>query len=226
LGVALGLFDDGCVRPLRETPYELRVESTSVRTMLALTLVVALSAQAPTPAAAPAEKAKTVAPSGNPVVTIKTNMGSIDVELYPDKAPKSVENFLGYVKAGHYDGTVFHRVIAGFMIQGGGFDKAMNKKATKAPIVNESTNGLKNDVGTIAMARTSDPNSATAQFYINVKDNAALNRTEGNPGYCVFGKVTSGLDVVKKIEVVQTSVQNGMKDVPVQQVVIESVKLK
>jgi peptidyl-prolyl cis-trans isomerase A (cyclophilin A) len=165
--------------------------------------------------------------SANPVVTIKTSMGTIDVELYRDKAPKTVENFLGYVKSGHYDGTIFHRVIAGFMIQGGGFDTSMNKKQTRAPIVNESKNGLKNELGTIAMARTADPDSATAQFYINVKDNNALNRVDdGSPGYCVFGKVVAGLDVVKKIEVVQTSTQNGMKDVPVQQVTIESVKLR
>lgn len=196
--------------------------------MLSLVIVAALAAQSPTPSGPSPSSPSTPAPAKamNPVVTIKTNMGSIDVELYPDKAPKTVENFLGYVKAGYYDGTVFHRVIAGFMIQGGGFDKAMEKKATRPPVVNEGGNGLKNDIGTIAMARTSDPDSATSQFYINVANNAALNRTEGSAGYCVFGKVTSGLDVVKKIEVVKTSVQNGMKDVPVTQVVIESVKLK
>jgi cyclophilin family peptidyl-prolyl cis-trans isomerase len=160
------------------------------------------------------------------LVTITTNLGAIDVELFRDKAPKTVENFLGYVKGGHYDGTVFHRVIAGFMVQGGGFDKAMNKKPTKAPVENESSNGLTNDTGTIAMARTSDPDSATAQFYINVKDNEALNRSAGNAGYCVFGKVVAGMDVVRKIEASQTAVQNGMKDVPTAQVVIESVKLK
>ncbi|OGQ24876.1 MAG: peptidylprolyl isomerase, partial [Deltaproteobacteria bacterium RBG_16_71_12] len=162
----------------------------------------------------------------NPVVTLKTSMGTIEIELFPDQAPKTVENFLGYVKAAHYDGTVFHRVIAGFMIQGGGFDKQMNKKPTRAPVVNESSNGLKNDTGTVAMARTSDPDSATAQFYINVKDNAALNRADGNAGYCVFGKVVAGLDVVKKIEASQTSTQNGMKDVPVKQVTIESLRVK
>ena len=162
----------------------------------------------------------------NPVVTIKTNMGSIDVELFADKAPKTVANFLAYVKAGHYEGTVFHRVIAGFMIQGGGMDKALNKKSTQPPVVNEAGNGLKNDTGTIAMARTNDPDSATSQFFINVKDNGALNRSEGNPGYTVFGKVTSGMDVVKKIEASQTSTQGGMRDVPVQPVTIESVKLK
>jgi cyclophilin family peptidyl-prolyl cis-trans isomerase len=161
-----------------------------------------------------------------PVVIIKTSLGSVEVELFPDKAPKTVENFLAYVKAGHYDGTVFHRVIAGFMVQGGGFDKAMNKKSTRAPVVNEAGNGLKNLTGTIAMARTSDPDSATAQFYINVADNESLNRATGNPGYTVFGKVVAGLDVVKKLEAAPTSTQNGMRDVPVTQLVIESVRLK
>jgi peptidyl-prolyl cis-trans isomerase A (cyclophilin A) len=194
--------------------------------MLALALVAALSAQSPAPAtqaAAPAAPAKTMT---NPVVIIKTSMGTIEAELFADKAPKSVENFLGYVKAGHYDGTIFHRVIAGFMIQGGGFDKSMNKKPTKAPIANEASNGLKNDTGTLAMARTSDPDSATAQFYINVNNNDSLNKTAGSAGYAVFGKVTSGLDVVKKIEASKTGTQDGMRDVPTTQVVIESVKLK
>lgn len=155
--------------------------------MLALALVAALAAQSPTaPTAAPSPTPKNPTPPAktmsNPVVTIKTNMGSIDVELFPDKAPKTVENFLGYVKAAQYDNTIFHRVIAGFMIQGGGYDKQMSKKATRAPVVNEAGNGLKNDTGTIAIARTADPDSATSQLYINVKDNQALNRSEGNAG--------------------------------------------
>jgi cyclophilin family peptidyl-prolyl cis-trans isomerase len=187
--------------------------------MNALILVAALASQAPAPAPTPAK-------SANPVVRIDTSAGVIDVELYADKAPKTVENFLSYVKAGHYDGTIFHRVIAHFMIQGGGFDKKLTEKPTKAPIVNESSNGLKNDVGTIAMARTSDPNSATAQFYINVKDNNSLNHSDANPGYAVFGKVVSGMDVVKKIEGVPTSTQNGMNDVPTTPVTINSIKLK
>jgi cyclophilin family peptidyl-prolyl cis-trans isomerase len=191
--------------------------------MLALALVAALTAQSPSPTPPPAAPAKAMS---NPVVTIKTNMGSIDVELFADKAPKTVANFLSYVKSGHYEGTVFHRVIAGFMIQGGGMDKALNKKSTQPPVVNEASNGLKNDTGTIAMARTNDPDSATSQFFINVKDNGALNRSEGNPGYTVFGKVTSGMDVVKKIEASKTSMQGGMRDVPVDVVTIESVKLK
>jgi peptidyl-prolyl cis-trans isomerase B (cyclophilin B) len=189
--------------------------------MNALILVAALAAQAP---AAPSKTP--AAAKANPVVHIDTSAGAIDVELYADKAPKTVENFLSYVKAGHYDGTIFHRVIAHFMIQGGGFDKKLNEKPTKAPIVNESSNGLKNDVGTIAMARTSDPNSATAQFYINVKDNNSLNHSDSNPGYCVFGKVISGMDVVKKIEGVPTSTQNGMSDVPTTPVTINSIKVK
>jgi peptidyl-prolyl cis-trans isomerase A (cyclophilin A) len=196
--------------------------------MLALAIVAALAAQSPTPPPAAPPKSAPSTPAkamSNPVVTIKTNMGSIDVELFADKAPKTVANFLSYVKSGHYDGTVFHRVIAGFMIQGGGMDKALNKKPTQPPVVNEASNGLKNDTGTIAMARTNDPDSATSQFFINVRDNAALNRGDGNPGYTVFGKVTSGMDVVKKIEASKTSTQGGMKDVPVEVVTIESVKL-
>lgn len=188
--------------------------------MFAFALVAALAAQLPAPTPAP------VKAMSNPVVIIKTSMGTVEVELFPDKAPKTVDNFLGYVKANHYDGTVFHRVIAGFMIQGGGFDAKMTKKPTRAPVVNEGGNGLKNDTGTIAMARTADPDSATAQFYLNVKDNQALNRSAGNPGYTVFGKVISGLEVVKKIEVVPTGMKDGMKDVPSTAVVIESVRLK
>jgi cyclophilin family peptidyl-prolyl cis-trans isomerase len=158
--------------------------------------------------------------------TIKTSMGTIEIELDRAKAPVSVDNFVQYAKAGHYDGTIFHRVIAGFMIQGGGFDAAMSKKSTRAPIKNEASNGLKNTTGTIAMARTSDPDSATAQFFINVKDNVALDRTGNSAGYAVFGRVTSGMDVVHKIEQVATGVTNGMKDVPVQQVTIESVRVE
>lgn len=191
--------------------------------MLALALMAALAAQTSPVSSTPQPTAKAMP---QPVVIIKTSLGSVEVELFPDKAPKTVENFLAYVKAGHYDGSVFHRVIAGFMVQGGGFDKAMNKKSTRAPVVNEAGNGLKNLTGTIAMARTSDPDSATAQFFINVADNESLNRATGNAGYTVFGKVVAGLDVVKKLEAAQTSTQNGMRDVPVTQLVIESVRLK
>ncbi len=161
--------------------------------------------------------------AANPQVELKTNMGSIVIELYPDKAPKTVENFLQYVKDGHYKGTIFHRVIPGFMIQGGGFNPDFVQKPTRAPIRNEANNGLKNDVGTLAMARTSDPNSATAQFFINVADNQPLNYSPANPGYAVFGKVVKGMDVVNRIAGVPTG--RGPvpphQDVPRKPVVIE-----
>jgi cyclophilin family peptidyl-prolyl cis-trans isomerase len=157
-----------------------------------------------------------------PQVSLKTNMGEIVLELYPEKAPKSVENFLQYVKNGHYKGTVFHRVIDGFMIQGGGFDKDMKQKPTAAPIQNEAKNGLKNGPYTLAMARTSDPHSASAQFFINVKDNSFLDYpSQDGWGYAVFGKVIKGMDVVDKIKVVQT----GRNDVPVNPVIIESAAI-
>ena len=160
-----------------------------------------------------------------PVVELDTNMGAIVIELNEEKAPKTVENFLNYVKSGHYDGTIFHRIIDGFMIQGGGMDAEMNEKATNAPVENEADNGLKNDKGTIAMARTQDPHSATSQFFINVKDNDFLNHSGKNMqgwGYTVFGKVTSGMDVVKKIEGVPTGRYGMHADVPKQPVIIES----
>jgi cyclophilin family peptidyl-prolyl cis-trans isomerase len=161
--------------------------------------------------------------AANPQVELKTNMGSITIELYPDKAPKTVENFLQYVKDGHYKGTLFHRVIRGFMIQTGGFNADFVEKPTRAPIPNEASNGLKNDVGTIAMARRQDPNSATAQFFINVADNQPLNYSPANPGYAVFGKVVKGMDVVNRIADVSTGpgpVQPH-QDVPRKPVVIE-----
>jgi len=164
-------------------------------------------------------------PSGNPKVKLETNLGDIVIELYPDRAPITVNNFLEYVRAGHYDGTVFHRVIKGFMIQGGGFDKEGYEKKTRAPIKLESDNGLKNNIGTIAMARTSVPNSATSQFFINVKDNDFLNYAPGNPGYAVFGKVTKGMEVVKDIEDTATTTKNGMADWPVKEVVINKAKI-
>jgi cyclophilin family peptidyl-prolyl cis-trans isomerase len=162
-----------------------------------------------------------------PMVEITTSLGTIKVELYPDKAPKTVANFLAYVDDKFYDGTIFHRVISTFMIQGGGYDQSMQRKETRAPVVNEASNGLSNARGTIAMARTSDPDSATAQFFINVKDNAQLDRRDATPmgaGYCVFGKVVSGMDVVDKIKAVPTGVKNGMKDVPETPVLIQSVR--
>ncbi|HEX8988073.1 MAG TPA: peptidylprolyl isomerase [Rhodocyclaceae bacterium] len=165
--------------------------------------------------------------AANPTVEMKTSMGPIVIELYPDKAPKTVANFLQYVKDGFYNGTVFHRVIDGFMIQGGGFTTAMKEKDTRPPIENEAKNGLKNETGTIAMARTSNPNSATAQFFINLVDNRGLDypRPDGY-GYAVFGKVVQGLDVVQKIGRVPTGNLNFMfENVPKTAVVIESVKL-
>ena len=187
-------------------------------------------------------------------VTIKSSMGDIVVELYPEKAPKTVDNFLHYVKIGHYNNTIFHRVIDNFMIQGGGLDKNMKEKPTNKPIALEAgyalERGLKNDIGTIAMARTNEPNSAKAQFFINVNDNAFLNHQvlpEGNPvqfnrngelvtaareqallataGYTPFGKVISGMDVVDKIKIVQTGGSGMMQNVPNEAIIIESIKL-
>lgn len=162
----------------------------------------------------------------NPVVTISTSLGEIKVQLDEAKAPISVKNFLTYVKDKHYDGTIFHRVIPQFMIQGGGMTADMREKGgTHAPIKNEANNGLKNLDGTISMARTSDPNSATDQFFINVKDNAFLDYTVQNPGYAVFGKVISGMDVVRKIEAVRTTDKSPFQNVPAEPVVIKSVRL-
>ncbi len=176
--------------------------------------------------------AAAVVPAGamaaDPQVDLKTNLGTIRLELYPAAAPKTVENFLQYVKDGQYSGTIFHRVIDGFMIQGGGYDKNFKEKATRAPIVNEAQSGMKaglqNNTGTIAMARTSDPNSATAQFFINVNNNAFLNYPgQDGHGYAVFGKVVSGMDVVNKIAKLPTGAGGPMpRDVPKQPVVIES----
>lgn len=167
--------------------------------------------------------------AANPQVEIKTNLGVITAELYPEKAPKTVENFLQYAKSGFYKDCVFHRVIAGFMIQGGGFSKAMEQKPTRDPVGIESNNGLKNDTGTLAMARTQNPNSATAQFFINLADNVFLNYTAPTVrgyGYTVFGKVVKGMDVVERIARVPTGAGGPFaQDVPQQQVVIEDVKL-
>jgi cyclophilin family peptidyl-prolyl cis-trans isomerase len=167
--------------------------------------------------------------AASPQVEMKTSLGVIVIELDAEKAPATVENFLQYVKDRHYDGTVFHRVIPGFMIQGGGFDADFKQKATRKPVKNEAANGLKNDVGTLAMARTADPHSATAQFFINVADNASLNFRFPTPegyGYTVFGKVTKGMDVVQRIVKVPTGPGPAPhRDVPVKPVVIESARL-
>jgi peptidyl-prolyl cis-trans isomerase A (cyclophilin A) len=161
--------------------------------------------------------------AADPQVDLKTSAGTIRIELSAAKAPKTVENFLQYVKDGHYDGTIFHRVIPGFMVQGGGMTANMAQKKTRAPIPIESKNGLKNELGTLAMARTSDPNSATAQFFINVKHNSFLDYpSQDGHGYTVFGKVVSGMDVVNKIVATPTGNQAGHQDVPRTPIVIES----
>lgn len=162
------------------------------------------------------------------MVILKTNYGDITIELDYDKAPNTAANFAQYVKDGFYDGTIFHRIIDNFMIQGGGFETGMKPKETRDPIANEADNGLKNDEGTLAMARTMDPDSASAQFFINVKDNDFLNHTAKTSqgwGYAVFAKVTDGMDVVNKIKVVATTSVAGHQDVPAEDVVINSAEL-
>jgi len=175
--------------------------------------------------------AATAQNAANPVVVIDTSMGAVKVELYPDKAPLTVKNFLDYVDAKHYDGTIFHRVIGkensgkDFMIQGGGFDAQMKEKDTRAGVKNEAGNGLTNARGTIAMARTPDPDSATAQFFINVGDNKVLDRGQADPsGYTVFGRVIEGMAVVDKIKAVKTGRRGRYDDVPVEDVTIKSVR--
>ncbi len=167
-------------------------------------------------------------PAPNPRVRMTTNAGVIELELSADKAPQTVKNFLAYVERGHYNGLIFHRVIPGFMIQGGGFAPGMHEKPTNPPIKNEADNGLKNAAGTIAMARTSDPHSASAQFFINTVNNPNLDhrgQTMQGWGYCVFGKVTQGMDVVKKIESASTGTVGMFENVPKKDVVIEKVEL-
>lgn len=164
----------------------------------------------------------------NPQVMLETSMGNITIELFKEKAPITVRNFLGYVKEGYYDGLIFHRVIKDFMIQGGGMNEAMEQKKTKFAIKNEATNGLSNTRGTLAMARTSVVDSATSQFFINTVDNLFLNHSGKQPdsfGYCVFGQVTEGMDVVDQIRAVKTGNKNGHSDVPVEPVLIVSAKL-
>lgn len=162
------------------------------------------------------------------MVKIKTNHGELSLELETEKAPITVANFLEYVQSGFFNNTIFHRVIDGFMVQGGGFEPGMNQKPTRATIKNEADNGLKNDIYTVAMARTSDPNSATAQFFINASNNDFLNYTSPTPqgwGYCVFGKVIEGQDVIDKIRKVRTGSKGGHQDVPLEDVVIESAEV-
>ncbi len=204
---------------------------TVMLAMLSMLLVSVVTAQSADPPKSPAP-AKSPAPGASaakaPRVLMKTSLGEITLELYPDKAPITVKNFLDYVDAKFYDGTIFHRVIPGFMNQGGGFTADMQQKPTRAPIKNEAGNGLKNTVGTVAMARTGVVDSATAQFFINTADNAFLDhRDETAPGfgYAVFAKVVNGIDVVKKIAAVPTANKGGLQNVPVTAIVIESVRV-
>ena len=162
------------------------------------------------------------------MIKLNTNFGTITLELNAEQAPKTVANFEGYVKTGHYNNTIFHRVINGFMIQGGGMESGMREKSTNASVENEADNGLANDRGTIAMARTMEPHSASAQFFINVSDNGFLNHRSKSAdgwGYCVFGKVTDGMDIVDKIKEVSTGNKAGHQDVPVEDVIIESAEI-
>lgn len=164
--------------------------------------------------------------AANPMLEMRTSQGTIVLELFADKAPKSVENFIEYAKSGHFNGTIFHRVIDGFMIQGGGFDADMKQKPTRAPIQNEAKNGLRNEAGTLAMARTADPHSASAQFFINLVNNTPLDYPSRDGwGYAVFGKVSQGFDVVQKIGRLPTRTVNGHQNVPDQAVIIESVRV-
>ena len=189
-----------------------------VKLVLVSFLCAAVMAATATPAVA----------ADNPTIVVETSMGAFEIELYADKAPKTVANILGYVDDKFYDGLIFHRVIPTFMVQGGGLDAKLEKKKTKDEIVNESTNGLLNKRGTVAMARTKKPNSATSQFFVNTKDNDFLDRANAQDevGYCVFGKVTKGMDIVDKIKDVKTETRNGMKDVPATDVTIKSIRVK
>jgi cyclophilin family peptidyl-prolyl cis-trans isomerase len=184
------------------------------------------AAPPPAPEKKAPPQAKKAAPAGNPVVAMETSKGTIKIELYPDKAPETVANFLRYVDDGFYNGTIFHRVIKGFMIQGGGMTPDMNEKTTRAPIKNESANGLANLRGTIAMARTPDPHSASSQFFINHRTNEGLNRDRAQDGwgYCVFGKVVSGIEVVDAIAEVPTGNKGEHKNVPQEPVLIKSAR--
>ncbi|MFT3733540.1 MAG: peptidylprolyl isomerase [Rhodocyclaceae bacterium] len=162
------------------------------------------------------------------MVRLKTRFGDITLELFAEQAPETVKNFLAYVEAGHYDGTIFHRVISNFMVQGGGMNADMSQKPTQAPIKNEANNGLKNEIGTVAMARTSDPHSATAQFFINVVNNDFLdfrNESVQGWGYCVFGKVVEGMDVVNQIKATKTGRSGFHQDVPVEAIVIDKAEV-
>ena len=189
---------------------------------LACCFLISCTAQSPTPSQSSTQQGKFS------MVNLHTNHGIITIELNAEKAPNTVKNFLDYVNDGFYNGTIFHRVIEGFMSQGGGFEPGMKQKPVKAAIQNEAANGLKNDNYTVAMARTGDPHSATAQFFINVTDNNFLNYTASNPqgfGYCVFGKVVAGMDVVDKIRKVKTANRGGHEKVPLEDVIITKAEV-
>jgi len=196
--------------------------------ILSTLFVLAQAASAAPPTTAPSEPPSTQAAAAvkGPIVTLDTSLGKVRILLKPDKAPITVDNFLKYVRAGHYDGTIFHRVIPRFMVQGGGFEPDMRQRTEtlRPPIKNEARNGLRNVRGTIVMARTSDPNSATAQFFINVVDNASLDFGMRGAGYAVFGEVVEGMDVVDKIAAVPTGTKAGMGDVPQTPVVIKTAR--
>jgi peptidyl-prolyl cis-trans isomerase B (cyclophilin B) len=200
------------------------------RTFLKLASSIALTLCLSTPFIAAQAQTPTKPNQGKTMSSVKftTSMGSFTLQLDAAKAPKTVENFLQYVRDGHYTGTVFHRVIGNFMVQGGGFEKGMKQKPTRAPVANEADNGLKNEEYTVAMARTSDPHSASAQFFINVKNNSFLNFSSPTPqgwGYAVFGKVSEGMDVVDAMKKVQTGNKGGHGDVPTVDIVIEKAEI-
>jgi peptidyl-prolyl cis-trans isomerase B (cyclophilin B) len=191
-------------------------------------LALLIPAAPPKSSPHPAKTTKSAVPAGNPRVALDTTKGRIVIELYADKAPKTVKSFLDYVKAGFYNGTIFHRVIPGFMVQGGGFTPDMTEKPTRPPIPNEADNGLQNQRGTLAMARTSDPNSAASEFFINVANNTPLNfrgKTPDGWGYAVFGNVVEGMDVVDAIVQVPTTTKGPYENVPVQPVVIQKATI-
>ena len=158
------------------------------------------------------------------MINVETNYGNFTIELFEKEAPVSAANFLDYIDDGFFDGTIFHRIVPGFVIQGGGFTEDMSQKRTKAPIKNEAANGLKNSRGTLSMARTNDVNSATSQFFVNLKDNGSLDHSRGSFGYAVFGKVSAGMDVIDKIAAVKTGRKKGFEDVPLESVVMASVR--
>lgn len=196
--------------------------------LVTLAIILGCRSETPPPEPEAAEEPADVIGEGSPIVEMRTSLGTMRIELDPAAAPKTVENFLRYVREGFYDGTIFHRVVKGFVIQGGGFTPDMTEKETHPPIENEADNGLRNLRGTICMARTMDPHSATSQFFINTKDNPALDHRDSTVrgwGYAVFGKVTEGLEVVDAIEAVNTTRRDGHDDVPVDPVVIESARI-